>query len=115
MFRFETLDIWKESIDYCDQVYQIVDRFPVNVQYSLGSQLRGSVLSVSNNIAEGSGNISKLEFKKFLNYSIRSIFETVSALTLASRRNYISQGQFQDLYQFSEKLVKRITAFRNII
>ena len=81
----------------------------------MGSQLRGSALSVSNNIAEGSGNESKVEFKRFLGYSIRSIFETVSALTVASRRYYISKEQFQDLYQLSEILVKRITTFRNVI
>lgn len=115
MFRFETIDVWKESIDYCDQIYEIVDKFPPNIQYVLGSQLRGSALSVSNNIAEGSGSGSRLEFKKFLSYSIRSIFETVSALTIAFRRHYISEKQFQDLYQFSERLVKRISCFRQVI
>ena len=115
MFRFETLDIWKESIDYCDRIYEIVDTFPSNVQYTLGSQLRGSALSVPNNIAEGSGSSSRLEFKNFLNYSIRSIFETASALTLACRRQYISKEQFQELYQFSEKLVRRISSFRHVV
>ena len=66
MFRFETLDIWKLAIEYGDQIFEIADQFPQRTQTSLGSQLRGSVLSISNNIAEGSGSDSKPDFRKFL-------------------------------------------------
>ena len=115
MFRFETLEIWKLAIDYCDKIFNIVDNFPVNTQYNLGSQLRDSSLSISNNIAEGSGSNSKPEFKNFLNYSVRSTFETVSGLIFARRRKLISEENFQDLYKDGELLVKKIQSFRNIL
>ena len=132
MFRFETLDIWKMAIDYSDKVYDIVEKFPQSTQYSLGSQLRASALSISNNIAEGSGSNSNLEFKSFLtelrisnsrrfysmqrrsgasNYSIRSTFETVSGLIFAQRRKLLSDDQFNQLYKDGELLVKKNQSF----
>ena len=112
MFRFETLDIWKLSIVYCNKVYDIAEQLPSKVQYGLGSQIRSSVLSISNNIAEGSGSNSNAEFKSFLNYSVRSTYETVSALFVVKKRKYMSNQNFQCLYEEGELLVKKIRAFR---
>ena len=115
MFRFETLEIWKMAIDYCDRIFDIVDSLPQSAQYNLGSQLRDSSLSISNNIAEGSGSNSNPEFRSFLNYSIRSTFETVSGLIFARRRKLIGEEKFQDLYREGELLVKKMQSFRKTI
>ena len=112
MFRFETLDIWNLAIEYCDIIFDIADDFPQKAQYNLGSQLRNSSLSISNNIAEGSGSCSKQEFKNFLNYSIRSLYETISGLFMAKRKKYINEQKFNVLYSKGEILVKKIRAFR---
>ena len=101
------------AIDYCNKIFELTEDFPQNLQYNLGSQLRASSLSISNNIAEGSGSNSNAEFKSFLNYSIRSLYETVSALFVVKKRKYISDESFQCLYQEGEILVKKIRAFRS--
>ena len=113
MFRFETLDIWKLAIEFCNKIYKIVPEFPKEIQYTLGSQLREAALSISNNIAEGSGSSSKQEFKSFLNYSIRSVYETVSILFIARDNKYLKVDQFKEFYDSAEVLVKKIRAFRN--
>ena len=112
MFRFESLDIWNLAIEYCDKIFDIVDDFPQKAQYNLGEQLRGSTLSISNNIAEGSGSSSIQEFRNFLNYSIRSTYETVSGLFIVKRRGYVGEQKFTELYDEGELLVKKIRAFR---
>ncbi len=53
-FKFEKLDVWKRSIDFADELFQIADDLPQKYQFSLGEQLRRAVLSVPTNIAEGS-------------------------------------------------------------
>lgn len=100
------------AIKYCAKVYDIVDTFPQKIQYNLGSQLRDSALSISNNIAEGSGSYSKQEFRSFLNYAIRSTYETVSAFFVAREKKYINLDKFNEVYNEGELLVKKIRVFR---
>lgn len=50
-------------------------------------------MSMSNNIAEGSGSTSKIDFKRFLNYARRSTFENANILILLSRRNLLTEEQ----------------------
>lgn len=115
MFRFETLDIWRLAIKYGNEILKEVGSFPKETQYTIGSQLREAAISISNNIAEGSGSDSNKEFKNFLNYSIRSIFETVSMLFIARDNRFLNEDRFKDLYSQAEILVKKTHAFRNTL
>ena len=71
--------------------------------------------SVSLNIAEGSTGQSNEEFRRFLGYALRSAIEAVSRLYLAIRRKYISENEFQELYDFIDSLCKKIQALRNTL
>ncbi len=115
MFRFEDLEIWKQAIVLCKEIFEVADNFPQKVHFSLGSQLRAAVLSVSNNIAEGSGSNSTQEFKSFLNYAIRSVYEVVSMLVVSRDTGYLSQDNFKKYYDDLEILVRKIRSFRNKI
>ncbi|NIW00324.1 four helix bundle protein, partial [Candidatus Saccharibacteria bacterium] len=61
--------------------------------FRFAEQLRASGMSMSNNIAEGSGSHSKKEFKNFLNIARRSTFENANILILLGRRNLITSNQ----------------------
>lgn len=69
-FRFEQLDIWKDSSDYANKVYKITKTFPRSEFFGLISQLQRSASSISANIAEGSEAellVKKIQsFKKWL-------------------------------------------------
>jgi hypothetical protein len=39
-------------------------------------------------IAEGSGSFSKAEFKRYLNFARRSVFENANILIILNRRKY---------------------------
>ena len=71
-FRFEDLDIWKLSVEIGDGLFDIADSMEARKLFRFAEQLRGAGLSISNNIAEGSGSTSKREFDQFLNYAKRS-------------------------------------------
>lgn len=115
MFRFETLDIWKLALEYCHKIFEIAKKFPSSAQFNLGAQIRDAVLSISNNIAEGSGSDTKQQFRNFLKYSVRSTYEVVSMLFIAKRNNYIDQASFDEFYNTAEVLVKKIRAFKNTL
>lgn len=64
-FRFQDLEIWKMSIEIADKLFDIADSIEQKKLYRFSEQLRGAGLSMSNNIAEGSGSNSKKEFIYF--------------------------------------------------
>ena len=111
MFRFEDLDIWRSSIIYGKRLYSISFRFPKEETFALADQLRRAAVSVSNNIAEGSGGTSK-DFSNYLSMAIKSTLETVNILYFAKEQGYISEQERANLYEEAETLIKRIRAFR---
>lgn len=115
MFRFETLDIWKEAVRYAVEVFHYTETLAKQYQFSLGEQLNRAALSPSNNIAEGSGSESEKDFRNFLNIAIRSVYEVVSALTVAKEKGLISNDMYKKFYQDGEILAKRIRAFRQTL
>jgi len=102
-FRFEKLDIWKESIEISDVLFDYADKADDKRHYKFAEQLRSAGMSISNNIAEGSGSFSDKEFANFLNISRRSIFECANILSnRASRTTFIFNHTFAFiLYPFS--------------
>jgi len=115
MFRFEGLEIWKRAIAISDRVFDVADKIESEHHYRFADQLRGACLSISNNIAEGSGSKSKIEFKQFLNYSHRSIFETANMIIIAHRRKYISEKEKDEIQNELEQISKMIIGFSSTL
>ena len=93
-FRFQDLKIWQLAIEIADELFDIADGLEDKRLYRFADQLRGAGMSMSNNIAEGSGSDSKKEFKQFLNMARRSTFENANILILLQKRNLISERFF---------------------
>ena len=90
-FRFQDLTIWQLAIDIAQELFDIADDLEKKKLYRFAEQLRGAGMSMSNNIAEGSGSTSKREFIQFLNMARRSTFENANILILLNKRDYIPQ------------------------
>jgi four helix bundle protein len=60
LFRFQDLEIWKKAIEIGDKLLNIADDLEKRKLYRFAEQVRGAGLSISNNIAEGSGSLSKI-------------------------------------------------------
>ena len=111
-FRFMDLEIWKESINLNDQLFDLADALSDARSYRVAEQLRGASLSISNNIAEGSGSFSSKDFANFLNIARRSVFETANISFVAYRRNFIDIEKLNQILNDLELLSKKITNFR---
>ena len=114
-FRFMDLEIWKESINLNDQLFDLADAFVDAKSYRVAEQLRAASLSISNNIAEGSGSFSSKDFANFLNISRRSVFEVANISFVAFRRNFITKEQLDQILNDLDSLSRRITNFRKSI
>jgi len=115
MYKFEKLEVWQLSLDYCDMIYKIVPKLPKTEEFNLKSQIIRAATSVSLNIAEGSTGQSDAEQNRFLGMALRSLIETAACMKLIERHKYIEKQDIAALYEFSEKLFAKLTAFRKAI
>ena len=60
------LDLWKKSIDFVTDIYNVTKSLPNDVKFALIIQLRKAAVSVPSNIAEGASRQSNKEFIQFL-------------------------------------------------
>lgn len=111
MFRCEQLEIWQKACDVGSDLCDVADDLDARKLYRFAEQLRGAALSISNNIAEGSGSTSNPEFRSFLNYARRSVFETASMIAFFHRKNYITADTKNELHATLDSLSRQITAF----
>jgi len=111
-FRFQDLEIWSLAIQIADNLFDIADELEVKKLYRFAEQLRGSAMSMSNNIAEGSGSNSKREFHQFLNIARRSTFENANILILLQKRELISEDILGNLLSALDQLCRKISNFQ---
>jgi four helix bundle protein len=111
-FRFQDLDIWKESVEIGIILFDIAEKLEEQKLFRFAEQLRGAGMSMSNNIAEGSGSSSKLEFKNFLNIAKRSTFENANIIIILHKRNLIDEGTLDIVLKRLDSLCRRITSFQ---
>lgn len=111
-FRFETLEVWRRSADLSMQVFQLADELERQKQFRFAEQLRAAMLSITNNLAEGSGSSSKREFSQFVNISRRSLFEVVNMLLIFSRHGLVDRERIEPWLAELEELSKMLEALR---
>lgn len=111
-FRFEDLEIWKDAIDIAGELFDIADMLENKNLFCFANQLRSAGMSVSNNIAEGSGSSSKKDFMNFLNIAKRSIFENANILILLHKRKLIEKTVLDVLFDKLDHLSRKITNFQ---
>jgi len=114
-FRFQDLEIWRMAMEIADELFDIADELEGKRLYRFTDQLRGAGMSMSNNIAEGSGSASKKEFIRFLNFARRSTFENANILFLLRRRNLIEENKLEVLLDRLDHLCRMIIKFQNAL
>jgi len=114
-FKFEKLVVWQKAMDYGESIFKLSNKFPKEEIYNLSSQIRRAVDSIALNISEGSIGQSNPEFKKFIGFAIRSLAEVVTCLHKAFRRNYISEEEFNEHYDYAYNLMNMMSAFKKKI
>lgn len=83
MRNFRTLDIWKNGIEIVKQIYALCDKLPSEEKFGLKSQITRASVSIPSNIAEGCSRNSDIEFKRFLEIAMGSLFETETQLIIS--------------------------------
>ena len=114
-FRFQELQIWQEACRLGDILDSLADELEHRKKYRYAEQLRGAALSVSNNIAEGSGSNSDKEFKSFLNIARRSVYENANMILFFTRKELLDSDLSVRLLEDHRILAARIAKFADTI
>jgi len=111
-FRFQNLEIWQTSLDLTMSIFDLADLLDKKKYFRVAEQLRAAMLSISNNITEGSGASSPKYFARFFDFSRKSLFEVANILTVLNQRNIITNSVLSANPDELEFLIRRITCFK---
>lgn len=114
MFGFEKLEAWKLAIEYAGRVYDVTERFPNDERFGLTNQLRRAAVSISANVAEGSGRGGK-DFARFIGIAYSSLVETVSHMHVAKQRRFLSEEDFESLYSAADRIARVLSGLRSSV
>ena len=89
-FSFEGLRVYQATRQLVKDVYVLVNKFPAVENFALSSQVRRAVVSVSANIAEGSGRNHAKDKAHFIEMAFGSLMEVSSQFEIAEELGYIT-------------------------
>jgi four helix bundle protein len=108
---FEEINSWQKARLFNKRIYEVTDGVIFKKDYDLVRQIRRASISISSNIAEGYERNSDKEFVYFLYVAKASAGEVRSQLYLALDLNYITEIEFNELFEKVSDISKLISGF----
>ena len=105
---FEEMKVWQDSQDLAVDVY--TDFHGVK-DFSFCDQIKRAVVSISNNIAEGSERLSAKDFARYLDVSKGSCGEVRSMYRLAQRLKFIGDETVHQRCGQCESISRQLGGF----
>jgi four helix bundle protein len=109
MKRFEDIQAWQQARLLAQEINQHCLTLPFSQDYPLKDQIRRAAGSVMDNIAEGFARNGNKEFLQHLSIAKASAAEVQSQLYRALDQKYLTESQFDQLYQQADLIMAMIT------
>jgi four helix bundle protein len=109
MGNFRELVVWKDAKALAVEVYALSRRLPPDERFGLISQLRRAAVSVSTNIAEGTGRGGDKELIRFLQIARGSSREVESLLEVAVGLGYLDSSQAGAIQAAADGVSRKLT------
>ena len=111
---YRNLEIWKKARELVIDIHKMtLSELPQFELYEEGSQIRRSIKSTKSTLVEGYGRRRyKLDYLRFLTYSLASCDETTDHLeTLYETESLTNEILYKDLHKRLQVLGKKINRF----
>ena len=109
--RFEDIEAWQLARELARKVYGLTKKTKFARDYGLKGQIQDAAGSSMHNISEGFDSETNPEFVRFLRYAKRSCTEVQSELYVALDQQYITNAEFQDVYDHAGRTRAAIRGF----
>lgn len=111
-FNFRKLICYQKGRALVGEIYKVVKSFPPEEKYALGDQLRRAAVSVTSNIAEGTGRQSFKDQAHFIELSYGSLMEVQSQLDIALDLGFINNNIHSSLERLIEDEARVLSGYR---
>jgi four helix bundle protein len=109
--RFEDLMVWQKARVLAKTIYDVLSKSELSKDFRMRDQMRGSVGSIMDNIAEGFDRGSRLELLNALGIAKGETGELKSQLYRSLDVSYLNKELFEKLYNDVDEVAKMIAAF----
>lgn len=112
VFSFEKLKVYEVARELVKDIYLLQNEFPKEERYALGDQVRRAAVSITANLAEGSGRQSIKEKIHFIEIAFGSMTEVFCELQIASDLNYVKVEKLEALRPQFAEVAKMLSGLR---
>lgn len=107
MFDHERLDVYQRAVELLDLVDRIIQQMPSGRAH-LKDQLDRAATSVVLNIAEGAGEFSPRDKRRFYRMARRSATESAAVLAVITRRKQAPEDLLRDALELLHRIVSML-------
>lgn len=97
IFSFEKLIVWQKARQLSIKIYKSTKHFPSEEKFGITSQMRRASISISSNIAEGSGRHSSKEKARFTEIAYGSTLELLNQYILSNDLEFLVDEIYQEI------------------
>jgi len=108
---FEEFDVHKKSILLTKLVFELLKNKNFEKEFGFKEQMKRAVVSITNNIAEGSEYNNNRQFIRYLKYSKGSCAEVRNMLILSKELGFCDEQSIQISYNVTIEISQNISNF----
>ena len=109
---FRDLIVWQRSLDLIAEIYRISEPFPEAERFGITLQVRKAAVSISSNIAEGSGRTTLKDRRNFYGTSRGSLKEVDSLLLVSQRLGFVAPSRCERAFGYGAEIGRMLTRMR---
>jgi len=108
---FEEFEVYKKGIQLAKLVFKLLNEKAFEKEFGFQNQIKRAVISITNNIAEGSEYNSNKQLIKYLKISKGSCAEVLSMLVLSRELGFCEESQINESYTLSIEISQNLSNF----
>ena len=108
---FEEFEVHKKGVLLTKQVFKLLNNSSLEKEFGFKDQIKRAVISITNNIAEGSEYNNNKQFIRYLKIAKGSCAEVRNMLLLAKELEFCTEKEMQDSFQLTIEISQNISNF----
>ena len=108
---FEEFEVYKKGVLLAKLIFELMHNKPFEKEFGFKDQIKRAVVSITNNIAEGSEYNNNKQLIRYLKISKGSCAEVRSMLVLTRELQFCNQLEIQKSYDLTIEISQNLSNF----